>query len=81
MHSLGFWAWLTRLSFWLLPTRRRGVDRGDNQRCRTHSGDRHSYLCHHDDLRPDKRPTDHLHATKIFHVSPFQPVDADTASL
>ena len=37
-------------------------------------GDRHSYLCHHDDLRPITA-TDHLHATKIFHVSPFQPVE------
>ena len=36
-------------------------------------GDRHSYLCH----RPDHeaiRPEDHLKASKIFHVSPFQPV-------
>ncbi|MFT6090417.1 DUF1365 domain-containing protein [Sulfitobacter sp.] len=37
-------------------------------------GDRHSYLCHHDDLSVIK-PDDHLHATKIFHVSPFQPVE------
>ncbi len=36
-------------------------------------GDRHSYLCHHDDLRPI-RPTDMLLARKVFHVSPFQPV-------
>ena len=36
-------------------------------------GDRHCYLCHHDDLRPIAA-NDHLHATKIFHVSPFQPV-------
>lgn len=36
-------------------------------------GDRHCYLCHHDDLRPIA-PDDHLQATKIFHVSPFQPV-------
>ena len=37
-------------------------------------GDRHSYLCH----RPDHQvicPEDHLHASKIFHVSPFQPVE------
>ena len=37
-------------------------------------GDRHSYLCH----RPDHGPItaeDHLSAQKIFHVSPFQPVD------
>ncbi|GFE49092.1 DUF1365 domain-containing protein [Roseobacter cerasinus] len=37
-------------------------------------GDRHSYLCHHADLRPIG-PTDTLTATKIFHVSPFQPVE------
>lgn len=37
-------------------------------------GDRHCYLCHHDDLRPIAAD-DHLHATKIFHVSPFQPVE------
>ncbi|MGB3244284.1 MAG: DUF1365 domain-containing protein [Sulfitobacter sp.] len=37
-------------------------------------GDRHSYLCHHPDLRPIL-PEDHLKATKIFHVSPFQPVE------
>lgn len=37
-------------------------------------GDRHSYLCH----RPDHGPItaeDHLSARKIFHVSPFQPVE------
>jgi DUF1365 family protein len=37
-------------------------------------GERHSYLCHHDDLRPIER-TDTLSATKIFHVSPFQDVE------
>ncbi|MCF6444858.1 DUF1365 domain-containing protein [Nereida sp. MMG025] len=36
-------------------------------------GDRHSYLCHRDDLEPIT-PQDTLHASKIFHVSPFQPV-------
>ncbi|MDW3224117.1 MAG: DUF1365 domain-containing protein [Paracoccaceae bacterium] len=36
-------------------------------------GDRHSYLCHHADLRPIA-PSDTLDAAKIFHVSPFQPV-------
>lgn len=39
-------------------------------------GDRHSYLCHHDDLRPIL-PTDTLSAQKIFHVSPFQPIDGN----
>ena len=37
-------------------------------------GDRHSYLCAHPDHRPIK-PSDTLKATKIFHVSPFQPVE------
>ena len=39
-------------------------------------GDRHSYLCRHDDLRPIL-PTDTLSAQKIFHVSPFQPIDGN----
>jgi DUF1365 family protein len=39
-------------------------------------GDRHSYLCHRDDLGPITR-TDTLEARKIFHVSPFQPVEGD----
>ncbi len=39
-------------------------------------GDRHSYLCHHDDLRPITA-TDTLGARKVFHVSPFQPVEGD----
>ena len=37
-------------------------------------GDRHSYLCH----KPDRSPIgaqDRLQATKIFYVSPFQPVE------
>ena len=37
-------------------------------------GDRHSYLCAHDDLRPI-RPDDVLQARKIFYVSPFQPIE------
>lgn len=37
-------------------------------------GDRHCYLCHHDDLRPITAE-DHLTSTKILHVSPFQPVE------
>ena len=37
-------------------------------------GDRHSYLIHHDDLHPIG-PEDRLTAQKIFHVSPFQPVE------
>ncbi len=37
-------------------------------------GQRHCYLCHHDDLAPLTRD-DTLTAQKIFHVSPFQPVE------
>lgn len=37
-------------------------------------GDRHSYLCAHPDHRPIDR-ADTLKARKIFHVSPFQPVE------
>jgi uncharacterized protein len=37
-------------------------------------GDRHSYLCHHDDQRPITPACD-LVARKVFHVSPFQPVE------
>lgn len=36
-------------------------------------GDRHSYLCHHDDFRP-MGAEDTLTARKVFHVSPFQPI-------
>jgi DUF1365 family protein len=37
-------------------------------------GDRHSYLCHRADKGPISRE-DVLSATKIFYVSPFQPVE------
>ena len=37
-------------------------------------GQRHSYLCHHDDMREITKDKT-LSATKIFHVSPFQPVE------
>jgi DUF1365 family protein len=37
-------------------------------------GDRHCYLCTHPDQRPIG-PADQITATKIFHVSPFQPVE------
>lgn len=37
-------------------------------------GQRHSYLCHRDDLAPISA-SDRLLAEKVFHVSPFQPVD------
>ncbi len=37
-------------------------------------GDRHSYLCHRSDLGPITAE-DHITAHKIFHVSPFQPIE------
>ncbi len=37
-------------------------------------GDRHSYLCHHDDWREIGRE-DTLMAGKCLHVSPFQPIE------
>lgn len=37
-------------------------------------GDRHSYICAHPDQRPITRE-DTLCAQKIFHVSPFQPIE------
>ncbi len=37
-------------------------------------GDRHSYLCHHNDRRPIG-PRDILTARKVFHVSPFQEIE------
>ncbi|SFJ27561.1 DUF1365 domain-containing protein [Jannaschia pohangensis] len=39
-------------------------------------GDRHSYLCHTDDLAPLTRETT-VRAQKLMHVSPFQPVQGD----
>ena len=39
-------------------------------------GDRHSYLCHNTDGAVIGR-SDRLHATKIFHVSPFQKLEGD----
>src|SRR5690606_19700215 len=39
-------------------------------------GDRHSYLCHRDDWGAIG-PEETLGARKIFHVSPFQPVEGD----
>ena len=39
-------------------------------------GQRHSYLCYKDDLSPITAKY-RLRAQKIFHVSPFQPVEGD----
>lgn len=37
-------------------------------------GDRHCYLCHREDLAPID-PADWIEARKVFHVSPFQPIE------
>ena len=63
------------VSFWLVH------DRDDRLRVviaevNNTFGHRHSYLCHHDDLRPITRE-ETLRARKIFHVSPFQPVEGE----
>ncbi len=65
------------VSFWL------GYDRQDRLRAviaevTNTFGDRHSYLCAHHDHRPIHRE-DTLTATKIFHVSPFQPIEGGYA--
>lgn len=39
-------------------------------------GDRHSYLCHHDDLRPITK-AETIRARKLMHVSPFQPLEGE----
>ena len=60
------------VSFWLCRDSAEGLIAVIAEVSNTY-GDRHCYLCHHDDLRPIGRD-DHLSATKILHVSPFQPV-------
>jgi DUF1365 family protein len=65
------------VSFWL------AFDEGDALRAviaevTNTYGDRHSYLCHREDRAPITRE-DTLTATKVFHVSPFQPVEGTYA--
>ena len=60
------------VAFWLC------FGRDDTLRCviaevNNTFGDRHCYLCHHGDQRPITA-ADELSASKIFHVSPFQPI-------
>lgn len=61
------------VSFWLCH------DADDTLRCviaevTNTFGERHSYICHHDDGRAITKD-ETLTAQKIFHVSPFQPVE------
>ena len=60
------------VSFWLAQDRQ-GRLRAVIAEVSNTFGDRHSYLCAHHDRRPIGRE-DRLCATKIFHVSPFQPI-------
>lgn len=64
--------WFNPVAFWLV------VDDHDALRAviaevNNTYGDRHSYICHRDDLEPIG-PLDELRADKIFHVSPFLPI-------
>jgi uncharacterized protein len=61
------------VSFWLAEDTRGALMAAIAEVSNTY-GDRHSYLCAHDDRRPI-RSDDTLTATKIFYVSPFQPVE------
>jgi hypothetical protein len=60
------------VSFWLIHDGA-GVLRAVIAEVTNTFGDRHSYLCAHDDLRPITRH-ETLSARKLMHVSPFQPV-------
>ena len=65
------------VSFWLVHDRD-GVLRVVIAEVSNTFGDRHSYICRHDDLAEITRE-DTLRAEKIFHVSPFQPVTGEYA--
>ncbi|MEL6585423.1 MAG: DUF1365 domain-containing protein [Pseudomonadota bacterium] len=60
------------VSFWLCHDRQGAVRVIIAEVTNTY-GDRHSYLCHKDDLSPITRTTT-MRAQKCFYVSPFQPV-------
>ncbi len=61
------------VSFWLCHDRD-GVLRAVIAEVSNTFGDRHSYLCHHPDLREITK-AETMQATKLLHVSPFQPVE------
>jgi DUF1365 family protein len=63
------------VSFWLCHDRAGGL-RAVIAEVNNTFGDRHSYLCTLPDHSPITRH-DILHATKVFHVSPFQAVAGD----
>lgn len=61
------------VSFWLCHDKT-GVLRVVIAEVSNTFGDRHSYFCHHTDMREITK-ADTISAQKIFHVSPFQPVE------
>jgi len=61
------------VAFWLIHDRA-GVLRVVIAEVTNTYGDRHSYLCRHDDLREITK-SETITAQKIFHVSPFQPIE------
>ena len=66
--------WFTPVSFWMAL-------RGDDllaviAEVNNTFGQRHSYLCRHEDFAPIA-PADTIRARKIFHVSPFQDVEGE----
>ncbi|MEM8825130.1 MAG: DUF1365 domain-containing protein [Pseudomonadota bacterium] len=63
------------VSFWLIHGRD-GTLRAVIAEVTNTYGDRHSYLCHTDDLAPITRDVT-LNARKVFHVSPFRPIEGD----
>lgn len=65
------------VSFWLAFDRQNRLRAVISEVSNTF-GDRHSYLCAHHDQRVITRE-DTLTATKIFHVSPFQPIEGGYA--
>ena len=61
------------VSFWLIHNDAQQLCAVISEVTNTY-GDRHCYLCHHDDLRPILS-SDRLKSRKLMHVSPFQPVE------
>lgn len=64
--------WFNPVAFWLILDDRDCL-RAVIAEVNNTYGDRHSYLCHREDLGPIG-PKDELRADKIFHVSPFLPI-------
>ena len=60
------------VSFWFFKDRS-GAIRAVIAEVNNTFGDRHAYLCRHQDARPIQQ-SDRLTAEKVFHVSPFQEI-------